>query len=87
MTPLLGDQFHIWYPFNRKAQKTSQTYLKLQKKIYFVEVGKYGGLEKILREFDQNYVQIIERSEDEIRAIKKSDNNPRPFQGIKSIIK
>jgi hypothetical protein len=55
-------------------------------KINFVEVGKYGGLKKILREFDQNYVQIIERSEDEIRTIMKSHNNPRPFQG-KSIIK
>jgi tRNA G18 (ribose-2'-O)-methylase SpoU len=56
-------------------------------KIYFVEVGKYGGLEKILSEFDQNHVQIIERSEDEIRRIMKSHNNTRPFQGIKSIIK
>lgn len=56
-------------------------------KIYFVEVGKYGGLIKILREFGQNYVQLIERSEEEIRAIMKSHNKPRPFQGIKSINK
>jgi hypothetical protein len=54
--------------------------------IFIVFCVVYGGLKKILREFDQNYIQIIERSEDEIRTIMKSHNNPRPFQG-KSIIK
>ena len=71
---------------SKSVKKNFVDVFEALEKIYFVEVGKYGGLEKILSEFDQNYVQIIERSEDEIRTIMKSHNNTRPFQG-KSIIK
>lgn len=64
-----------------KSAKNFIDVFEVLEKNNFVEVGKYEGLKKILREFDQNYVQIIERSEDEIRTIMKSHNNPRPFQG------
>jgi hypothetical protein len=60
---------------SKSVKKNFVDVFEALEKIYFVEVGKYGGLEKILSEFDQNHVQIIERSEDEIRRIMKSHNN------------
>lgn len=45
--------------------------------IHFIEIGKYGPLKKVLREFDQRYVQIVETAEEEIRMIMKSHRQPK----------
>ncbi|VDI23747.1 Hypothetical predicted protein [Mytilus galloprovincialis] len=67
---------------SKKAQNFIDIFESLEK-LHFVEVGKYGALKKILREFDPQYVQIIENAEEEIKIIMKSHKQPKPVQNSK----